>query len=94
MFDAKYLQDALEQLKGQREHVANATRVLEAIICQCSSIARSAPVTRIRELAMRFRDSAITAYARSVADPRAIADLLEKTIAGLESELATTPQRA
>jgi hypothetical protein len=93
MFDAKCLQDALEQLKDQREHLANTTRVLEAIICHCSNIARAASVSRIREVAIRFRDSAITAYARSVADPRAIADLLEETIAGLESELAT-PQRA
>jgi len=90
MFDASYLQDALEQLKGQREHLANATRVLEAIICQCSSIARSARVTRIREIAMRSRDSAITAYAKSVADPGAIGELLEETIAGLEGELATS----
>lgn len=90
MFDnTQCLQDAVEQLKGQREHLSsNQTRVLEAIICHCSNIVRGAPAATVRELATRFRDSAITAYAKSHANSSAIRDLLEQTIAGLESQLA------
>ena len=90
MFDnVQCLQDAVEQLKGQRAHLGNTTRVLEAIICHCSNIVRAAPATAVHELATRFRDSAITAYAKSQENSAAIRDLLEQTIAGLESQLAT-----
>ena len=85
--DAQCVQDAVEQLKTQREHVANTTRVLEAIICHCSDVARSAGALRIRELATRFRDSAISVYASSKGNASVIRDLLEETIAGLEHEL-------
>jgi hypothetical protein len=87
--DAQWLQDALEQLRSQRADLANTTRVLEAIICHCSNIARRAAGNRVREVATRFRDVAITAYATSRGSNQAIRDLLEETIAGLESELAT-----
>jgi hypothetical protein len=86
--DAQWLQDALEQLRGQREHLANTTSVLETIICHCSNIASRAAGARVRDIATRFRDLAITAYATS-RSTRAIRDLLEETIAGLESELAS-----
>jgi hypothetical protein len=81
------LEDALEQLKSQRQHLANSTRVLEAIICHCSDIARSVAAMSIRELATRFRDTAITVYASSRTNASAIRDLLEQTISGLEQEL-------
>jgi hypothetical protein len=85
--DAEWLQDALEQLRGQRD-LANTTSVLETIICHCSNIASRAAGARVRDIATRFRDVAITAYATS-RSTRAIRDLLEETIAGLESELAS-----
>ena len=86
--DAEWLQDALEQLRGERQHLANTTSVLETIICHCSNIASRAAGARVRDIATRFRDMAITAYANSRSS-RAIRDLLEETIAGLESELAS-----
>jgi len=87
MRDAEYLEDAVEQLKTQRAHVANTTRVLEAIICHCSNIVRGASDTAVREVATRWRDTAITAYASSRANSGAIRQLLEETIAGLEGQL-------
>jgi len=87
MRDADYLEDAVEQLKSQREHVANTTRVLEAIICHCSSIVRGASDIAVREVATRWRDTAITAYATSASNGGAIGELLEETIAGLERQL-------
>jgi hypothetical protein len=89
MRDAEYLEDAVEQLKSQREHVANTTRVLEAIICHCSNVARGASATAVREVATRWRDTAITAYATSGSNGRAIGELLEETIAGLEGQLGS-----
>ena len=85
--NAQCLQDAVEQLKSERQHLANATRVLEAIICHCSEIARSVSALRVREVATRFRDNAITVYATSKVNVSETQDLLEDTIAGLEQEL-------
>ena len=84
--DAQRVQDAVEQLKNERNHIANPTRVLEAIISQCSEIARIGSRPHIREIAAQLRNQAVTAYARAEANVSRIGEMLDETITTLEHE--------
>ena len=82
------LLDAIEQLQSQHEHISNSTRVLEAIIAHCSDIARQAPRSSMRAVAIRLRSTAISLYATPKTNSSAtIRDFLEVAIATLEQEV-------
>ena len=79
------MQDAIELLKSQREHVGNSARVLEAIIAHCADIAHVAPFSAMRAAARRLRDRALALYATPKSNTiKTIRDFLEETITKLQ----------
>lgn len=83
------MRDAIEQLKAQREHVGDAPRVLEAIICHCADVARARygadPV--ILDLATQCKNSAIELYAASKPNLAAVIEFLEEVITRFEQRI-------
>lgn len=83
----RLLQDAIEQLKSQREHVGNSTCVLEAIIAHCSEIASQAQRFALCAAATGIRTEAISLYATPKTNTSTTISFLEDVIARLEKEL-------
>ena len=81
------VQNAIELLKSQREHVDESTRVLEAIIAHCSDIAHIAPFSPARAVARRLVNRALALYAtpESITN-KTIQNFLDETIVKLEQE--------
>jgi len=82
------VRDIVDQLKDQRAHVAEGTRVLEAVISYCSELARHLPAGKLRDVAVQFRDRAISMYSVSRDNAAAVTELLEGVIAQLEPHVA------
>jgi hypothetical protein len=82
------VRDIVEQLKDQRAHVAEGTRVLEAVISYCSELARHLPAGKLRDVAVQFRDRAIAMYSISKDNAASVTELLEGLIAQLEPHIA------
>jgi len=81
------VQDAVEQLKTEREHANEPARVLEAIICGCAEIAASVEgwgIPQLVDLANQLKESAIKLYAAASPNPVYVRNLLESTIGAIE----------
>ena len=85
--------EIVEHLKDYRSDPADGARVLEAIICHCSELAREGPHGRVRDIAVELRSAGITMYARSKSNASEIAGLLEKAIHDLEMLASGSPAK-
>jgi hypothetical protein len=82
------LQDVIAQLRAERAHVADAPRVLEAIINHCSFLLRHELAGKLHDIALNQRAAAIKLYATSRQSVAMVEALLESAIAELEAQLA------
>lgn len=83
------VQDIITQLRAERAHLSDGSRVLEAIINHCSYLLRHELAGRLHDIALTQRAAAIKLYAsrQSVA---MVQELLESAIADLEAHAAAT----
>ena len=82
------IQDVIAQLRAERAHVADAPRVLEAIITHCSYLLRHELAGRLHDIALSQRAAAIKLYATSRQSVAMVQELLEGAIADLEAHAA------
>jgi hypothetical protein len=82
------IQDVIAQLRAERAHVADAPRVLEAIITHCSYLLRHELAGRLHDIALDQRAAAIKLYATSRQSVAMVQELLEGAIADLEAHAA------
>jgi superfamily II DNA helicase RecQ len=84
------VQDIITQLRAERAHVSDGSRVLEAIINHCSYLLRHELAGRLHDIALTQRAAAIKLYATSRQSVAMVQELLESAIADLEAHAAAT----